>query len=715
MRQPTITFVYTLLLSLLHFSLFKAFSTSSRLRIRRNLIEDSSKLFQDNPTIVHQLKQAPLDTPTPPNELHESPNPSELFPVKPIENEIKEGKVGNKALEQNEIEEIETDRMMDQEVPRPQLRAGDIVYLFGSIVARYPTKENAEMKAMWCLMNAAQLDDSEAYKLGGLLANSFVDFTKQYLTKLSESKQKLQSSYPLFKDFFENFYKSQLSTLPKNWDSIINGIIDAIQRNREVRYRKIFVNFPKFDLDIRKAGSDISARARQDLTEAANGGHQEEIELGLSDPMRALKLASAKILGLSDAADSGSTLYEFWKGLQHVSQVFGERGVNHKIVENYEREMIVAGDFKRIKEQFPELLDPTELPSSSSHQLDEIEGNVKDGAMIASNKEFEDASAYLFGSKTEEIKEFKRNDPETVHKESWIFSNAVLNSPKCIETPEICFDYYLNLAKTMKTQKGIDNFGPPLAKAFLNKVIKSTEMKDWPEPASHLLRTTFGSFFDNNLILEEKQISLLESIHKHVQTFNNPEDFNPFLKFDQSPFYRFPYIRDVNYFKEARSRLISGDSATIRFFEYFPIHDYKEDLSEDHLINDLKVYNQAANLEISRSQNFWTQMIKIFESTQDQPGTPRELMTRYPNLLDRLKTLAPEIQIAREKQWKEFDEAAKEKARLEKLARLKELEDASKQKPSLLVCLELVRTATSWVCKRYKNQPSQPELRSVEV
>ncbi|EGG10978.1 uncharacterized protein MELLADRAFT_102812 [Melampsora larici-populina 98AG31] len=724
MKQPTGTLIYILILSLLQFTLLKAkFSASSRLRIKRDLIESfhkASKLSKsdllDKSVIADQLKQEPFDIPSTSNRIY---NPSEGSTVKANKNEITEEGFGNKGLEKNEIEELEINRIKEEKVTEPQLKATDIVFEYGRIVSLFRTSANSEMKAMYCLLNGAQLDQSEANKLGSLLGIAFADFTQKFKERSVESKQIVESAYPAYMDFFQNFYKAQLSTLPKNWDSMIAGLIDALQRSRRFRYREIFEYFPNLDIDIRRAASDMSARAIEDLIKAAEGGHKEELELGLSDPMRSIRLASAKSLGLSNAADLDITLHEFWKGLQKVSQEFTGRGVNRKLIETYEKEMILAGDFKKIKDRFPELLEPTDLPSSSSQQIDEIEEKVTDGSMMATNQEYEDATAYLFGSKAEEIKEFKMNDPKIVHQEFWRFSDAVLVSPKCIKQPEICFDYYLNLAKTMRTQKGLDNCGPPLARAFLNKLNLIPPEKDelqglinnWPEPASHLLRTTFGDFFDKHSILEEKRISLLEAMYKHVETFSKPEEFNPFWKPRVDPFSRFPYIVDANFFTEGRSRLISGDSATIRFFKYFSLHNYRSSPEgENRLISDLRRFDEAANLEISRSENFWTQMIDLFESTRDQPGTPSRLMKKFPNLLDRLKDLSPEIQTARENQWKEFDAAAKEKTRLEKLARLEELKDMSKEKDNLFGCIELIRTATSWFCKRYKNQPSLPEL-----
>ncbi|KAH9810552.1 hypothetical protein DFH28DRAFT_489154 [Melampsora americana] len=717
MRQPTITFIYILILSLLQLSPLRAIFSSSRLKIKRNTIDSLIKVSDipksdiiDGSRIVNLLKEKTFDTPSTSKGFYKSQDPSEISTVKPIQNEITEESIGNRALEQSEISELETDRTMDQDSTKPQLRAADIIYQYWTIVSQFPTPANSEMKAMWCLLNGAQLDKAEAHKLGRLLTTTFADFAMQYKERLTAAKKPVTSWYPAFMELFENFYKAHLSTLPKNWDSIIEGVLEAIELSRQSRLNKVFENLPDFDKDISKAGSDISAKAARDLIEVADAGPSQEIELGSSDPERAFKLAAAKSLGLSNAADSEITLYEFWKGLQQVSEVFTQRGVYRKLIENYEKEMILRGEFKRIRDRFPELLDLTKLPSSSQ-QIDQIETKVKDGPMMAENQEYQDAMNYLFGSKTEEIREFEMNDPETVHKESWIFSDAVLNSPKCIEEPEICFDYYLKIAKTMKTQKGIDNFAPPLAGAFLNKLIRISQEKDrsfdWPEPASHLLRTTFGTFFDKHSILQEKRISLLRAIHEHVQTFDKPEEFNPFFEINRYPFLRFPYIRDVNYFTEARSRLISGDAATIRFIKDLHDDKYETNLAgENRLISDLKFYDQEANLEISRFQDFWTQMIGVFESTRDQPGTPRDLMSKFPDLLDKLKQLAPERKSAREQQWKEWDKAVKEEARLA------ESNEAFKEKASRFGCVEFIRTATSWVCKRYRDQPSPLQLTS---
>ncbi|EGG01306.1 uncharacterized protein MELLADRAFT_67206 [Melampsora larici-populina 98AG31] len=44
-----------------------------------------------------------------------------------------------------------------------------------------------------------------------------------------------------------------------------------------------------------------------------NGGHKEELELRLSDPMRSVRPAAAKSSGLSNAANMDVTLHEFWK------------------------------------------------------------------------------------------------------------------------------------------------------------------------------------------------------------------------------------------------------------------------------------------------------------------------------------------------------------------------------------------------------------------
>ncbi|EGG01043.1 uncharacterized protein MELLADRAFT_67338 [Melampsora larici-populina 98AG31] len=415
MRQPTTTFIYILLLSIFQLSPFKA-SASSRLRIRRSLIKNLNEVAElqrsDRPNdaaVVHQIVEGHFDAPgTSPG----TKDPQEIHPADSIENAMKEESLGKGVGA--EFAEVKKNGFKNDLFPgpHPQSNGQSLIHLYFNIMNNLPLKQNAGMKAMWTLLNLAHIEPtSEASKYGKDLATKLVEFLKEYRSTASNAGKKLESSYPALMNFFENFYRAELSTLPEA--------------------------------------------------------------------------------------------------------------------------------------RFPELINPSELPSSSRQLFQGV-----DGSGIGRNEELIDLS--------EELKEFKQNNPEIVHREAWIFSDAVLASPRC-DDPMICVQYWLPFVKDMKTEKGVEALGAPLAEELFNKLVDLADKKTngrlintSPDAASIFLRKTFGTYFDENSILEEKRISLLQAIHKNLNTLNKPDVTLGLKYYDKNPFDHFPGLKNVDDFKEAR-------------------------------------------------------------------------------------------------------------------------------------------------------------------
>lgn len=682
MRQPTITFIYILLLSIFQFSLFKA-NHSLRVRIRRDLFKNLNEVVEiqrserpNDAAVVQQLAEGHLGNPSTSHSIYHSTDPQEIHPAASIKSEMQEESLGNGVGGELVVKKTGIHDLL----PHPQSKGQDLIHLYFNIMTNLPQKQNAGMKAMWSFLNLAHIEPaSEARKYGKVLATNLVDFLKESRSTALQSGKALESAYPALMNFFENFYKAQLSTLPETWGTFLEGILKSLRDGRETDFKEIFGYFPNLDRDIQKAGSDLSAEAQSRAIATTSHEDVNGLEVKFHDPVGDVKRTSAVALAVMDLDDTPASLYDFWRTLKNFFKQSSQPGANRDLLVRYTKEMIKAGDYKNIKVRFPELIDAKGLPSSSRRIF---EGTDESG--IARGQEYIGFS--------QELKEFKENNPEIVKKEAWLFSDAVLTSPRC-DDPMVCVQYWLAFVKDMKTEKGVDALGAPLARELLNKLVviadeKANNLKfidTWPEAASSFLRNTLGSFFDENSILEEKRISLLRTIHKEIQTFDQPE-FTVGLKYhNKNPFQHFPGLKDVDYFQEARSRLVSGNSATTRFIQALPSEKYlNSGRGEDVLLRDLQKFDKEANIELSHSDIFWTQMIEVFEASQNKQGGLHDLITKYPNLISRLRELAPERKIARELQLKASDKQIVEKG-------------------SLLNCLEFARSGTSWICKKFIN------------